>query len=145
MNIIKFLKTLISSESIFHKDRTLNEVLEYQDNELLEINDVVDLSGRITASTTTICYSLPLNKNIPDDFDVIIEKLEATLRGTQGYLNNVTDYKDYCNLSGYSVTVEKVTSNLIGINIRKNSAFTNVSNNTPVVVSAIYKIRFKKK
>ena len=144
MNIIKFLKTLISSESIFHKDKKLSDVLDFQNNEVFESGSL-DITGTITAASTTIYYVLPLNKNIPDNLYITVESLNGVFRGINGYVNNQNSDTDYCKSTDYTITATKVANNLISIKILKKSAFTNVTNNTPVVVSCKIKIRFKKK
>lgn len=144
MKIIKFFKIFISSESIFHKDKNLNDYLEYHNGDIYDTNGSFHTVGRITSATKELNFTIVLDKNVEEGLNVVVNKCNLTVRTLNGYINDDSNWRDYATMSSYTITASVVNRNKVSINITKSSAFTNVSNNTPVVVSCDLNLTFKK-
>ena len=91
------------------------------------------LNGFITSSTTGVRLALYLPKSVSQVPVVKVTECSGTLRGISGYLNSDSSNHDFISDStNYSVVATKVKDNLITLQINKTSAYTNVTNNTPV-------------
>lgn len=100
------------------------------------------LPGLITSSSTGLRFSMTVPKNMSRISSVNVTAMTGTLRGPSGYLNSDSSNVNYATAAGYTVTAGKVTDNVIRINIDKDSAFTNVDNNVPVVYYGGFTIKF---
>jgi hypothetical protein len=91
------------------------------------------LNGFITSSTTGVRLALYLPKSASQVPVVKVTECSGTLRGISGYLNsNSSNYDFISDSTNYTVIATKVKDNLITLQINKSSAYTNVTNNTPV-------------
>ena len=104
----------------------------YVAGDTLSITSYTDLNGFITSSTTSVSFSLYTPKNLANITSITVTAFTGTLRGISGYLNNQTTAKNWLSDSNYTITATKMSDNMIRIVCDKSSAFTNVTNNTPV-------------
>lgn len=144
MNIFRFLKILISSECVFHKDKKLSNFLEYHDGDIYDTNGSFHTIGRITSGTKELNFTIVLDKRVEEGLSVVVNKCNIVVRTQNGYINDDSNWEDYKKMSGYIVNASVVNRNKVSINITKSSAFTNASNNTPVVVTCDLNLSFKK-
>lgn len=90
--------------------------------------------GLITTSTTRVFFSVPINGVVKNGTPKV-SNAEVVLRGISGYLNGSEANGTIThNKSGYTWNVSDEGDHF-NIYILKSSAYTNVSNNTPVSVS----------
>lgn len=143
-NIFRFLKIFISSECVFHNKKKLSDYLEYHDGDIYDTNGSFHTVGRITSATKELNFTIVLDKNVEEGLNVVVNKCNLTVRTLNGYINNDSNWRDYVTMSGYTVDASIVNRNKVSINITKSSAFTNASNNTPVVVTCDLNLSFKK-
>lgn len=104
----------------------------YVAGDTLSITSYTDLNGFITSSATSVSFSLYTPKNLANITSITVTSFTGTLRGISGYLNNQTTAKNWLSDSNYTITATKMSDNMIRIVCDKSSAFTNVTNNTPV-------------
>lgn len=88
----------------------------------------------ISSSTTTVYGSLVLPKSLAKISTVRFSSFRAEIRGENGYLNSESGTIEYVGRSGYTITVNKATDNMITFALAKSSAWGNTSNNSPVSV-----------
>lgn len=95
-----------------------------------------DLSGILSASSTSVVAAIPVGKPIYATSVSVTGKV--VIRGVKGYFGQAT-YSAPLSLSDSSLTVTtKIVSSeagLIQIKITRSSAFTNTTNNTPVSIT----------
>ena len=93
------------------------------------------MPGIISSSTTTIWFTLYTDKSLANITSISCTKLHGAIRSSSGYINSYSTnagVMNYAATSGYTVTASKVSNYAVCIVLTKSSAFTNVSNNTPV-------------
>lgn len=99
------------------------------------------IAGHITGGTKQIEFSLFLPKKLDNIQNITITNLTAFCRGIKGYINNDSSNQDFMT-SGYTVSCTKRTSNLLTFVISSTDAFTNVDNNTPVILACYIDLTF---
>ena len=109
-----------------------DDEIYYRDNDTLSITTYTDLNGFITSSTTSVSFSFYTPKSLANISSVTVTAFKGTLRGISGYLDSKTSAYDWFADSAYTVTATKISDNMLRIVCTKSSAFTNVTNNTPV-------------
>lgn len=93
------------------------------------------LQGYITSSTTQVHLGVYVPKSLANISTVTVTALQGGIRTTAGgYLDGGSDSSNWIG-SSYTVVANKVSDNFVGIMITKSSAFTNVTNNTPVTLA----------
>lgn len=125
-------------------DEMIDE-LYYKANEIVEVGvengTHYITAGYITGSTQTVGFTIITPKRLDNITTITFDNLELALRGISGYLNSQSGTVNYKSASGYTYTAIITGKNTITINLQKSSAFTNVTNNTPVVVSGHIKLK----
>lgn len=117
----------------------INEVNTHEiNNNNYKTGDSVELpyftiAGLITNATKDLYFSFILPKSLANITTISVSSFNAELRGISGYLNSSSGYTQYVGLSGYTLTATKRNENVVEILLAKSSAFSNVSNNTPIV------------
>ena len=92
------------------------------------------LPGFCSASKTEVTFSVVVPKSLANITGVTVTALVGGIRTTSGgYLDGSNNTKNW--LSGYTVTTSITADNIVLVVIRKSSAFSTVTNNTPVTVS----------
>lgn len=146
-NIYKLTSERITSDSIVHEDNNnyvnLKTYLEarkketqqnyYQINDTFTNAEAIILYGYVTSGTTAVRLSFPVPKKLDNITSIIVQSFKGELRGGKGYLNNQSGDVEYVNKSGYTLNLYKSNGCNIYVTLDKNSAFTNVDNNTPVM------------
>lgn len=110
--------------------------ISYTANETLTINNA-QTSGHISGSTQTIEFTVWTPKLMNSVSTVTVTSLSACIRTTAGGYINGGSYRwdQYVGTDGYTVNATKVTNNAFRVTIQKSSAFTSVTNNTPLAIS----------
>lgn len=90
------------------------------------------IAGYVSSSTSALMMDIYLPKKIDNISSITITSGTATIRTTNGgYLDNNSSGFDITK-SPYSLAIYKREGNRITIRINKSSAYTNVTNNTPI-------------
>lgn len=108
----------------------------YEPGETFECDYDTILNGYVTSSTKNVRLAFPVPKRLDNINSITIESLNAEARCGKGYLNNQSGNVEYVGKSGYTIGAHKSNNNVVNILIIKDSAWTNVDNNTPVVFVA---------
>lgn len=117
----------------------------YKPSDTIELgsNNVPGLyvaNGYISGGTQSLFVTLVTPKRLDNITSITINSINVEARGTSGYLNSQAGYVEYVGKSGYTITAWKSGNNTITIRLKKSSAFTNVNNNTPVVLDGYFKL-----
>lgn len=108
----------------------------YEPGETFECDYDTILNGYVTSGTKNVRLAFPVPKRLDNINSITIESLNAEARCGKGYLNNQSGNVEYVGKSGYTIGAHKSNNNVVNILIIKDSAWTNVDNNTPVVFVA---------
>ena len=95
-------------------------------------------NGYISGGTQSIFVTLVTPKRLDNITSITIDSINVEARGTSGYLNSQAGYVEYVGKSGYTITAWVSNLNTITIRITKSSAFTNVNNNTPIILAGYF-------
>lgn len=101
--------------------------------------------GVITGSAMEIDLTFQVPKKMTNISNITVNNARMTLRGTQGYVGDYgNQYYDYITDNNYTVTAQKVDDCNVKIILKKSTAFTSVTNNTPIaaVLGGNFKITF---
>lgn len=120
----------------------LMDVLFYKAGETFGVSASLTFGGMVTSSTTEVIFTIPLPKRLDYIKSVTCNSLQIGLRGISGYLNSASGNIEYVGKSGYTITCYLSSPNTISINLKKSSAFTNTTNNTPVAVRGTFEFTF---
>ena len=115
----------------------------YKKGDVFTTSYPITIGGLITSSTTRIIFCVISPKRLDNITKITCTSLKAELRGASGYLNNAGGYKEYATDSDYVITCSKVNGNTIEVYLTKSSAFTNINNNTFVVVRSYLGFEFE--
>lgn len=102
----------------------------YAAGETETINQNLVIPGLITSTRAQLIIDYHTEKSMKNISTVSVTNLNGTIRGVNGYVDNVTSAQSW--LSGYTVTAAKVSNHVVRITIVKSAAFDNTTNNTPV-------------
>jgi len=95
----------------------------------------LSIGGFISTSTTEVLCTVYLSRPIQSGVEPTITAGTFIIRGIQGYVNGSQASATVTpTSSGYTITARTYGDNAIEISILKSSAYTNISNNTPVSV-----------
>lgn len=110
--------------------------ISYTANETFTINNA-QTCGHISGGTQTIEFTVWTPKLMNSISTITITSLSACIRTIGGTYINGGSYRwdQYVGTSGYTVSATKVTNNAFRVTIQKSSAFTSVTNNTPLAIS----------
>lgn len=119
----------------------------YESGDILELGsttpaNVLVMPGYITSSTASLFITLYTPKRLDNITSIAVNNLEIEARGISGYLNSQSGFIEYVGDNNYTITTGISGDNAITIIITKSSAFTNTTNNTPVVLSGYVKLTF---
>lgn len=95
-------------------------------------------TGYISGGTQSVYVTLVTPKRLDNITSITINSINVEARGTSGYLNSQADFVEYVGKSGYTITAWISSLNTISIKIKKSSAFTNVNNNTPIILDGYF-------
>lgn len=92
------------------------------------------LSGYVTSSTTNIRILVPVGRSLANINTITCNACKGQIRGARGYVNGSSSSVDWATAT--TITCVKATEYAIQIQFHASSAYTNVTNNTPVVLAA---------
>lgn len=91
-------------------------------------------TGYVTASTTVLRFMVPVGKSLANITTITCNDCTGGVRGVSGYVDGSRDNTDWT--SGYTITCTKATDHIVQVQVQKSSAFSNVTNNTPIAYAA---------
>lgn len=91
-------------------------------------------TGYVTSSTTTIRFMVPTDKSLANITTITCNVCTGGIRGISGYVDGSRDNTDWT--SGYTITCTKATDKIVQVEVKKSSALSNVTNNTPIAYAA---------
>ena len=107
----------------------------YQNGDTVTIGNYVPLAAYVTSSTKVLRIGVPVLKSLAHISSVTVDSIVGGCRGISGYLNSLSgDSNDYSQIG--TVTAEVASDNMVIITVTSTNAYTNVSNNTPLIFSA---------
>lgn len=123
--------TYIDSSSIVHNREVLKNYLEYQDGEKMVNTKGFTVAGLLTASKTSIQFSVPVGKSMANIKNITINKLKVNIRHSDGgYIYNQVDLVGETDIT---LKASIATNNMITFSIASENAY-DFTNNAPVSV-----------
>ncbi len=113
--------------------------LSYAKNATVTLSDLA-VNGYVTNSTARIYIGIPVPKSMENISTVTVTAMTGALRGGSGAIDSTGTSTDL--YSNYTVTAVKSTDNMIRVYILKSSAFSNVTNNSPVSFAGSISLKF---
>lgn len=104
----------------------------YKSGDIYTTTNTLYIPAQITGGTATINFAIPMPKRCDNLSSATINTLAVVGRGTGGYLNSSSSYINMLG-TGYTVTTA-FEQNMLLVQITKSSAFSNIANNTPLVL-----------
>ena len=137
-------KDYVDYEKLTIKKNDIYNELFHSNGDILELgansgDERYCINGFITVSTTTLLFNIHTDKSMKDINTITCLELNVESRGINGYLNSTSGYVDYVGLSGYTINCYKVDNHNIRVAVKKSSAFTNTTNNTPISLNGYFK------
>lgn len=132
-------------KSVINGNNTkINDEMFYKPGDTIQLgnNNVPGLyvaTGYISGGTQSVYVTLVTPKRLDNITSITTNSINVEARGISGYLNSQSGYVEYVGKSGYTINAWVSSPNTISIGINKSSAFTNVNNNTPVVLDGYFK------
>jgi len=124
-------------------DTTIDDVFQVYDDEGNDVNYYYPgdkfnairlvLAAYVSSSTTRIYFQVPVLKKLDKITTVTVTDGTIIGRGTSGYLNSASGGINY-NASGYTWVTYDLENNYINLSLIKSSAYTNITNNTPLTL-----------
>lgn len=108
--------------------------LYYKPGDKINFDFNFAVGALITASTKILYFTIITPKKLTNISSITCNSLRAEIRGISGYLNSASGYNEYVGTTGYTVNCTKSSDCSITVYIQKSSAWTNVTNNTPVAL-----------
>lgn len=96
------------------------------------------LGGIITSSSKAIHFDFVVDKSIENISSITVTELKGLIRGISGYVDSESSAVNYASIA----SATKIYNNRIRISLNKDTAFTNVTNNTPVAYWGSIKLTF---
>lgn len=96
------------------------------------VSNFVPIMGYVTENSKQLILSIPTHIQTYGITRVVVNSFSGILRGNNGYLDNINSSRNLI-ASPFSTVVAKRHTGLLVATVTKSSAFTNVTNNTPVV------------
>ena len=136
------IKTVVNT----NYDAMIDE-LYYKANDTFEVGSSGGATysiypGFVSGSTKNLLFSITTTKRLDNINTITINNMELVLRGISGYLNSSAGFTEYKGASGYALSADIRGENQIVISVMKSTAWTNISNNTPVIVGGHIKLTF---
>lgn len=134
------IKSVINSNNI-----ELNSSLFYESGDEIEIGGsaipgLYVLPGYVSGGTQVLLTTFITPKRLDNISSVTIDSLLVEARSNSGYLNSQGGYIEYVAKTGYTISAWVSSPNSISISLTKSTAYTNVTNNTPVVLDGYIKV-----
>lgn len=139
------LKTTTKTNSV----AAINELYDdmfYKSGDIVEIGatsgfNIQVQNGYISSGKTQLYTTIILPKRLDNITTITANNVIVEARGTSGYINSADKYHEYVGTDDYTVIVNKVNGNpyAITVVIKKESGYTNINNNTPIVLNGYFK------
>lgn len=120
---------------------TLNDVLSdladsctYKSGESIKLQSGT-IVGMITSGSTLVALTVYVDKSMKNISSITVSKCTGALRGGSGYVNGSTNDTNWLTTSGITVSAEKISERTVYLYLSSTTALTNVTNNSPVVLS----------
>ena len=114
--------------------------LTYKAGDTFTSSQALSLPGYITSSTKNIHLDVVVEKSLENISTISVTQLTGTIRGTTGYVDNVSTSSSW--LTGYTVSATKGSGNIVHILISKSTALDNATNNTPICAALSVSLSF---
>ena len=92
-------------------------------------------AGYVTSSTTNIRIMIPVEKSLANISTITCNACKGQIRGISGYVNGSSSSVDW--ESATTITCAKASDKVVQIQLHSSSAYTNITNNTPVSLAAL--------
>lgn len=96
----------------------------------------------ISAGTKEIYAFIVTSKILDNINSITVNSASLKGRGASGYLNSYGDYLDFAQDSAYNVSAQISSANTILLKIVKSNVFTNITNNTPLILDGYISFTF---
>lgn len=113
----------------------------FKDGDTLTMGASYPFPGYITENSTRLIFNLITPKGMDYTSTITITAMSLVFRGVSGYLDSNNALRN-CLASPLSTTATRLNANTIRFQIDKTSAFTNVTNNTPVCLTGTWTLKF---
>lgn len=114
---------------------TIDTALYYQNGDTIDVGGYVPLAAYVTSSTKVLRIGVPVTKSLSNITSVRVDSIVGGCRGISGNLNSLSgDSNDFSQIG--TVTADIASDNMVVVTVTSTNAYTNVSNNTPLVFSA---------
>lgn len=98
------------------------------------IDTAIMIFGNVTSATKSLITMVKMPKSLKFINSITCSHLQVEARGISGYLNGNAGFNEFYNTSGYTIDCCKVDDYTIRLLVNKSSAWTNTTNNTPIVL-----------
>lgn len=120
----------------------LQNALFYKNNDTYAITSNFSVNGFITQSATEVYFTVFTEKSLRYISSASVTALNGLIRGNSGYLDSNSTAHNFLTDSAYTVTATIVSYNAVRVCIKKSSAYSNVTNNTPISYYGTLRIQF---
>ena len=120
----------------------INGSLYFAPGETYSTSRDMMVCGHVTSGTTALQLCMWLPKSLEKINSISVTNLVGAVRGVNGYVNNWTADTNILTQSGITVDANRTFPNGIKLHIESASAYTNTTNNTPVVFSGKITLSF---
>ena len=121
-------------------DEMLNTIF-YKSGDTMTMGSRYYVNGTLTSSSKNIVFEVPVDKSMKNVSPTLSSIAFNGRTPAGGYINNSSNDITQSS-SGYTFTLDKTGDYFIRITVAKSTAFTNVTNNTPVALNVVYTINF---
>lgn len=115
--------------------------LSYAPGDTFVTTNAFSESGYVTSSAQKIHLNVVVPKSLENISTITVQSLAGQIRGISGYVDNSSS-TSFDWLSGYTVLADKVSDNVVHIQIKKSTALENVTNNTVVNGNLVMSLAF---
>ncbi len=121
-----------------------NLEIAYKNGDVYAISGATPLYGYVTENTTRLMFTIitPRRMRAGSISRITINSLSAVLRGCNGYLDSNNSSRNLI-ASPFSAETLRLSENMVRFAVTKSSAFTNVQNNTPIMLQATFSVTFR--
>lgn len=110
--------------------------LTYESNDTSTFTNLLG-SGYITSSSKSIIIGITVGKSLENISSISVNDCVGALRtASGGYVNGTSYDTNWLNQTGVTVTASKCDNYHINLSFASSSAYTNITNNTPVSMLA---------
>lgn len=139
-NDVTITGDLTMNGSILNTNFVPSSDVFYSSGDIIEIGSNYYITcGYVTSSTKSVRVTVITPKRLDNITSITCNNLNVEARTASGYLNSASGYIEYKGKSGYTISCSISSPNSITISLDKSTAYTNVTNNTYVVLNGYFK------